>query len=280
MKSLFHTRLSSLLLVVVLLLLALSAWEGSVCTPNLPGSKVSMAKNNCDGTLFSLVSKPSEVARQVANGDIDRDLLQTLAMRTGLSSIFALFLTATFSLGWYIIASESEIIRKLGYGALWLFQVVPYVAFAWVFSIFFGMYDKTAFGFVISLFPVLGSLFVAIKKIPADIQEILRMSGATYLTRVRHLYIPTAIPFFFGGLRVAAPLTVVGAMLADLSGGEGVGLGKEILLATRNAKPVELWIYTAAAIGVSLLLSVVVWACEQSFAASNPWYARRKSDES
>lgn len=264
-------RLLLLLLGVVCLLWA---WDASVCTPSslLPSNGV--RGSQCDGTAFFLISKPSEIARQIHAGTIDQEQLFGSALNTLVNSGLALALTTICSLFWYFLSTRYFAVRRAGYVLLWTFQVVPYIAFAWVFSLIFGAFDKLAFAFVISVFPVIGSLFVAIKEMPADVREVLMLSGATHTTMTRHLFLPKATPFFFGGLHVAAPLTVVGAMLADMSGGDSVGLGREVLLAARNMRPAELWVYTAAAVAISMILSGAVWGCEAIFAARNPWYSR------
>lgn len=269
-----RNKLAKLLLLLGVLGALLVSWEASVCRPSAIVEAAPASGSGCDGTLFFLISKPSEIARQVKNGDIDLGQLYLAGLGTFTNAGLALVMTACFSLAWYVAATRFAAVRRAGYAVLWAFQVIPYIAFAWIFSLLFGRFDKLAFAFVISVFPVLGSLFVAMKETPTAVREVLLLSGASHATMTRHLFLPRAMPFFFGGLHVAAPLTVVGAMLADMSGGDSVGLGREVLLAARNVRPAELWVYTNAAIAISMLLSAAVWGMEALFAAKNRWYAR------
>jgi NitT/TauT family transport system permease protein len=58
-----------------------------------------------------------------------------------------------------------------------------------------------------------------------------RASRWQVLLRLR---IPSALPYFFGGLRIASGLSLIGAVVAEFvagTGGQGAGLAYQILLA-------------------------------------------------
>lgn len=252
---------------------AILCWEMSVCTPvrlGMPGS----GSPSCEGSAFALVSNPSEIWREVASGEIDLARLRQYTYITAINSALALGLAAAFSLVWYWFGARFEVVRRAGYGFVWFFQVVPYVAFAWIFSIAFGDYDKPIFGFLVAVFPMLGSLLNCLRNIAMSDKEVMVMLAAPHRARMLHLYLPKASSYFFSGATLAAPLSVVGVMIADLSGGENAGLGREIFIAVRNAQPADLWIYTLAAIGVSLVLCAFVWSMEAMFGMTHRWYLK------
>lgn len=249
-----------------ILALVIAAWEAAVCTP---GS----AAGVCDGRLFVLVSKPSEILRQLRSGEIDITLLAQYSRVTALNASAGLLLAAAFAFTWFWAGARFAAVRIAGYAFVWFFQVVPYVAFAWIFSLFFGVFDKAVFGFLVAVFPIIGSLLTCLRNIPAAEKELLRLYKASHLQAMRHLYLPNAASYYFGGLALAAPLSVVGVMIADLSGGSSAGLGRKIFTAVRNAEPAELWVYTAAAVLISLALCAAVWLIETLFSQFNRWYS-------
>jgi ABC-type nitrate/sulfonate/bicarbonate transport system permease component len=270
-----RTQFLSLGFAALLLATVIGMWEISVCTPPIPGrGNSTQLTQQCDGRAYALISKPSEIWHEFSDGEVDLVQLRNYTMVTAYNSALALLIVVISTSSWYWFATRFDWARSAGYGFVWFFQVVPYIAFAWIFSIFFGDYDKAIFGFIVAVFPVMGSLLTGLRNIKASDREVLIMLGASHGIMMRHLYIPRGLAYFFGGLALAAPLAVVGAMIADLSGGASAGLGKEIFLAARNSRPAELWIYTGAAIAVSLLFSVFVWLLEASFAKKNRWYAK------
>lgn len=241
-------------------------WESAVCTPG-PQAVA------CDGRLFVLVSKPSEIARQLAAGEIDLFLLQQYSLVTAINASAGLILAALASFAWYWGGARFLPLRVAGYSLVWFFQVVPYVAFAWIFSIFFGSLDKAIFGFLVGVFPMIGALLTCLRNIEPAEYELMRLYRASHAQSMRHLYLPNAAPYYFGGLALAAPLSVAGVMIADLSGGSSAGLGRKIFTAVRNAEPAELWVYTLAAVAISLALCAVVWLAEFVFSKRNRWYS-------
>lgn len=253
----------------------LLAWEISVCTPiRLGDSNPVPGAEACQGRVFALLSKPSEIYNQLVAGRIDLDRLRLYTFITLANSTLGLLLAGLFAVIWFWYGARYEVVRRAGYGFVWFFQVVPYIAFAWVFSIVFAGFDKAVFGFLVAVFPLIGSLLNALRNVPLADKELMAMFSAPHRVQMLHLFLPRGTSYIFNGLSLAAPLSVVGVMIADLSGGDTAGLGKQIFISVRNANPAEMWVYTAAAIAVSLFLCVVVWVAEVLFARSNRWYVR------
>jgi NitT/TauT family transport system permease protein len=73
---------------------------------------------------------------------------------------------------------------------------------------------------------------------------------------------PVALPYLFSGLRAAAALSVVGAIVAELPVGSNTGIGQIIYNAAEfyNFDPAALWASTVAAfaLGAGFFLAVVL----------------------
>ena len=97
-----------------------------------------------------------------------------------------------------------------------------------------------------------------------------RASRWQVLTRLR---IPSALPYFFGGLRIASGLSLIGAVVAEFvagTGGQGAGLAYQILLAGMQLNVPRLF----AALFLIALSGVVLFAATVavSRAALSRWH--------
>jgi NitT/TauT family transport system permease protein len=94
--------------------------------------------------------------------------------------------------------------------------------------------------------------------------NLFRMSRASRWQVLTRLRIPSALPYFFGGLRIASGLALIGAVVAEFvagTGGSGAGLAYQILLAGFQLNIPRLFaaLFLIAATGVALF-AITVWA--------------------
>ncbi len=93
-------------------------------------------------------------------------------------------------------------------------------------------------------------------------------------TILRVLRVPNAIPFFFTGLKIAAPLSVIAALVAEYFGGPQEGLGSRIASSAANTAYGRAWAYVVAAIITGLVFYLVTVALERW---TTPWADRTRS---
>ncbi len=111
-------------------------------------------------------------------------------------------------------------------------QSVPVVAIAPLLIIWLGtgLSSKVLVCALIVFFPTLISTIVGIRTIDADQQALMRSLAASRWHTFRMLELPAALPVIFGGLKLSAILSVVGAVVGEFMGAD-VGLGFLINLA-------------------------------------------------
>jgi NitT/TauT family transport system permease protein len=117
-----------------------------------------------------------------------------------------------------------------------LLQVTPIVAVApliiiWVKDPTGSMVICAA---LVALFPIISNTTLGLRSIDPDLQSYFRMNRATRLQTLIRLRIPSALPYFFGGLRISSGLALIGAVVAEFvagTGGSGAGLAYQILQA-------------------------------------------------
>ena len=117
-----------------------------------------------------------------------------------------------------------------------LLQVTPIVAVApliiiWVKNPTASLVICAA---LVALFPIIANTTLGLRSIDPDLQSYFRLNGATRLQQLLRLRIPSALPYFFGGLRISSGLALIGAVVAEFvagTGGTGAGLAYQILQA-------------------------------------------------
>lgn len=77
---------------------------------------------------------------------------------------------------------------------------------------------------VVTFFPTLVNVSLALRRTPKESIDLCHAYGASPLTTLWKVQVPNALPAFFASLRIAAPLALTGALLAEwLATGQGLG---------------------------------------------------------
>jgi NitT/TauT family transport system permease protein len=117
-----------------------------------------------------------------------------------------------------------------------LLQVTPVVAIAPLVIIW--VQDPTASlvicATLVALFPVIANTTLGLRSVDPGLAAFFRLHRATRLQTLLRLRVPSALPYFFGGLRISSGLALIGAVVAEFvagTGGTGSGLAYQILQA-------------------------------------------------
>jgi len=111
-------------------------------------------------------------------------------------------------------------------------QAVPVFAVAPLLVLWFGygMSSKIAMATLIIFFPVAASFFQGMRRTKPDLLEMARIMNGRPLAILRYIVIPSALPAFGSGLRVATAVAPIGAVVGEWVGSSG-GLGYYMLYA-------------------------------------------------
>lgn len=134
-----------------------------------------------------------------------------------------------------VLVGLSPTVGRGVYPALIIMQIVPKVAFAPLLVVWFGfgITPKLILIALIAFFPVLINTVVALNMTTRESAYLFRSMGAGGLQTFFKLRLPTAMPVFFGGLKVASTLAVVGLVVAEFYSADA-GLGYLLLLTISN----------------------------------------------
>jgi NitT/TauT family transport system permease protein len=174
----------------------------------------------------------------------------------GFASGASLALATGYALG------RSRLVERLLSPYLVAAQATPILALAPLIVLWFGngLLGKVIVCGLIVFFPVAVATMVGVRSVDRRLVEMARGYRASRWQMVRTLELPAALPAIMGGLRVGVTLAVVGAIVAEWTGGER-GLGVLINLSRGTLFDIPLLfatLVTIALLGIALYAVVVV----------------------
>lgn len=116
-------------------------------------------------------------------------------------------------------------------------QAVPVFALApiLVFWLGYGMAGKVLVAGLVIFFPIAVALLDGLKSCDPDLEDLFVLMGASFPARLRLLYLPQALPWFFSGLRVGVTVSTIGAVIGEWVGAQK-GLGYLMLQANARLR--------------------------------------------
>ena len=178
-----------------------------------------------------LFPKPSDIAEKlVADWP---PLLRALAMtlRVTLEAFAAAVIIGTLTAFLFV---QSRFIEISLFPYAVLLQVTPIVAIAPLVIILVKntQVALTLCATLVALFPIISNTTLGLRSSDPGLENLFRMNKADRLQTLLRLRIPSALPYFFGGLRISSGLALIGAVVAEFvagTGGRNSGLAYEIL---------------------------------------------------
>ncbi|MGY1502804.1 ABC transporter permease [Streptomyces sp. QTS52] len=162
-----------------------------------------------------------------------------------------------------VLTTELPVVRRAVMPIAVVLNVTPLVAIApaLVVAFGFGPLPKLVIAGLICFFPILINTAAGLRSVPQQVLQVYRTMDASRFELLLHVRFPNALPFLFAALRIVFPLSIVGAVVAEMSAsGSTRGLGTAISVASSmNQLPVVYAsILVLAVLGVLLLLVVTL----------------------
>ena len=131
---------------------------------------------------------------------------------------------------------QSRVVETAFFPYAVLLQVTPIVAIAPLIIIW--VRNPTASlvicATLVALFPIIANTTLGLRSVNPGLMSYFKLNRATRMQTLLRLRIPSALPYFFGGLRISSGLALIGAVVAEFvagTGGTGTGLAYQILQA-------------------------------------------------
>ena len=155
--------------------------------------------------------------------------------------------------------SAHSSVRNALYPILIASQMIPIIALAPIFVLWFGytIWSKVAVTVLITFFPITVNTFDGLSSGTRDMHELFLTMGATRKDIFWKYSVPTALPHFFSGLKVAVTLSVIGAAIGEWLGAQaGLGYFSRRMMTQFDGAAVFAPIVVLTFVGIILFSSV------------------------
>jgi NitT/TauT family transport system permease protein len=160
-----------------------------------------------------------------------------------------------------ILVAFSEVLQRTFYPAAVTLEMVPKIAFAPIFVIWFGFSfaSKMLVVFLVCFFPILINGIFGFMSLSPELRQFSCSTGAGRMTTFWKIRLPAALPQLFLGIKGAAINATVGATIAEWIGGNA-GLGYYIQVASGefNMELALAAIFMLTALGLVLYFLVII----------------------
>ena len=143
-------------------------------------------------------------------------------------------------------------------------RAVPLVAMTPLIALIFGrgLLAVTVIAGIVTFFPVLVNVSLALRAAPRSALDLMRAYGASPYATLWRVQLPGSLPALFAAIRVAAPLALVGALLSEWLA-TGKGLGYLMLAAVTTFELDRMWTGVTIVTVASIVLYTLVSTIEQ-----------------
>ena len=178
------------------------------------------------------------------------EIIAGLLLGTLLGAFSALSMIASFSLKRWLLP------------VLVISQAIPVFALAPLLVLWFGygMSSKIAMAVLIIFFPVTAAFYDGLRSTEPEWLELAQVMNAKPLAVIRHIRIPSALPAFASGLRVATAVAPIGAIVGEWVG-SSKGLGFYMLHA--NAR-MQIDVMFAALVVLGVLALAIYFSVDRA----------------
>ncbi|HUV77698.1 MAG TPA: ABC transporter permease [Desulfobacterales bacterium] len=178
------------------------------------------------------------------------EIIAGLLLGTLLGAFSALSMIASFSLKRWLLP------------VLVISQAIPVFALAPLLVLWFGygMSSKIAMAVLIIFFPVTAAFYDGLRSTEPEWLELAQVMNAKPLAVIRHIRIPSALPAFASGLRVATAVAPIGAVVGEWVG-SSKGLGFYMLHA--NAR-MQIDVMFAALVVLGVLALAIYFSVDRA----------------
>ena len=199
---------------VVLFALALAAWEVVVRVREIP---------------HYILPSPSLITKTLW---LNLGSLMTSWLFTIKITFWALFLAVVGGVALAMVFALSRWVELSLFPFAIVLQVTPIVAIAPLILIFIDSTTAALLicAWIVAFFPILSNTVIGLRSADHNLRDLFALYRASPWQTLRHLLIPSALPYFIAGLKVAGGLSLIGAVVAEFTAGAA---GKETGLASR-----------------------------------------------
>lgn len=207
-------RKPELILVPLIFVLAMGAWEGIVRLLDVP--------------VF-VVPAPSDVVTALVNG-LKSDIYFSNAAVTLSEALLGFLIASAAGILLGGLIAQFALLERVLYPYLVALQTLPKIAIAPLIILWFGfgMSSKVVIAAIVSFFPILVNVIAGLKSVDRNKIDLMRSLRASRWQIFWKIRFPNALPFVFAGLDIAIIFSILGAIVGEFVGSQA-GLGNLIV---------------------------------------------------
>jgi NitT/TauT family transport system permease protein len=170
-----------------------------------------------------LVPAPSEIWTALSSNPamIGKHLAETA---TG--AVLGLLTGIVAGVSLAIFMANFQVVERFVFPLLLIDQSIPKVALAPLFIIWFGsgMASRVVMVVVVAFLPIVITTLTGLASIDPRIRDLMRTLSAGRKGLLLKVQLPNAVPYIFSGIKIATPLSIIGAVVAEfLQSDKGLG---------------------------------------------------------
>jgi NitT/TauT family transport system permease protein len=161
-----------------------------------------------------------------------------------------------------LVMSLAGIVERMLFPYLLVSQMIPILGLAPILTGIIGDIGQTRIFIAafITFFPVAANTLAGFKNVEPEKITLMYSLAANRYTVYRKLMLPSALPFLFSGMKIAAPMAITAAILVDTLGGAS-GLGYLITYSLYGGFPIMVFwstVLLSAVLGILSYQAIVV----------------------
>lgn len=165
-----------------------------------------------------------------------------------------------------VLFTQSKWVERSFFPYAVILQTTPIVAIApliiiWLQNSTFAALVVCAW--VVALFPIISNTTLGLKSADRNLSQLFRLYGASRWQTLWHLRLPSALPYFLGGLRISGGLALIGAVVAEFVAGTGgvrSGIAYQILMSSYNLQIPRMFaaLVMTTALGIAIFMALTL----------------------
>ncbi len=201
--------------------------------------------------LWQIISSAGQSASddQTIFGMVMTNAWATLS-RAGIGFLIGMALGAVLAL----LMSLSGTVEKIAFPYLMIIQMIPILGMAPIVLSLTGdiSSSRIVIAAILTFYPVAANMLAGFRSVSREKHELMFSYAASRFTLYKKVMLPTCLPYFFTGLKIAAPMAITASILVDTLQG-GVGLGCLLSQSLKhNTSIYAFWeiVFISAALGI------------------------------
>lgn len=165
-----------------------------------------------------------------------------------------------------ILFTQSKWIERSFFPYAVVLQTTPIVAIAPLIIIWLKNNTFAALvvcAWIVAFFPIVSNTTLGLNSVDRGLQNVFQLYNASRWQTLLYLRLPSALPYFLGGLRISGGLALIGAVVAEFvagTGGARSGIAYQILMSSYNLQIPRMFaaLFMTTSLGVMIFVVLTV----------------------